>query len=153
LTTFSGDPKLGKSFVTLSIAAAVSRGAPLPDDDPPDRPGSVILLSAEDDPARTIVPRLCAAGADLTRIHILESIIQPGLAAGDRPGVLPTVERLPSLLDHDLAVIEARAARLSDCRLIVVDPVSAYLGGKDDHRNAELRGVLSPLKAMAQRLN
>jgi putative DNA primase/helicase len=67
---------------------------------------------------------------------------------------MPTpIERMPSLLAHDLAVIEARAAQLGDCRLIVVDPVSAYLGGKDDHRNAELRSVLSPLKAMAERLN
>jgi hypothetical protein len=147
LTTLSGDPKLGKSFVTLAIAAAVSRGAPLPGDDPPDRPGSVILLSAEDDPARTIVPRLRAAGADLSRIHILESIIQPGLESDDRRAFgaglstppKPPVERMPSLLDYDLAVIEAKAARLADCRLIVVDPVSAYLGGEDDHRNAELR--------------
>jgi hypothetical protein len=153
LTTFAGDPKLGKSFVTVAMASAVSRGDPLPEGDIPERPGSVILLSAEDDPARTIVPRLRAAGADLSRIHILESIIQPGLESDDRREALPPVERMPSLLDYDLAVIEAKAARLPDCRLIVVDPVSAYLGGKDDHRNAELRSVLSPLKAMAERLN
>ncbi len=153
LTTLSGDPKLGKSLVTLAITAAVTRGAPLPGDEPPDRPGSVILLSAEDDPARTIVPRRRAPGADLSRVHILESIIQPGIESDDRRVVLPPVERLPSLLDYDLALIEAKAARLADCRLIVVDPVSAYLGGKDDHRNAELRSVLSPLKAMAERLD
>jgi hypothetical protein len=153
LTTLSGDPKLGKSLVSLAITASVTRGAPLPGDNPPDRPGSVILLSAEDDPARTIVPRLRAAGADLRRVHILESIIQPGIASDDPREALPPVERMPCLLDHDLAVIEAKAAALGDCRLIVVDPVSAYLGGKDDHRNAELRSVLSPLKAMAERLD
>jgi hypothetical protein len=153
LTTLSGDPKLGKSFVTLSIAASVSRGVPLPGDEPPDRPGSVILLSAEDDPGCTIVPRLKAAGADLSRIHILESIVQPGVPSEDQRQALPPIERMPSLLEYDLAVIEAKASQLGDCRLIIVDPVSAYLGGKDDHRNAELRSVLSPLKAMAERLN
>ncbi len=141
LSLWGGDPKLGKSYATLGLAAAVSRGAPMPHGDVPDGPGSVVLLSAEDDPARVIVPRLKAAGADLSKIHILESIV---LADGS--------EALPSLR-ADVAAIEAAADRLGDCRLIVIDPVSSYLGGTDDHRNAELRGVLSPLKAMAARLN
>ena len=51
----------------------------------------------------------------------------------------------------DIERIGEAAERLGDCKLIVVDPVSAYLGGTDDHRNSELRGVLSPLKAMAER--
>ena len=60
---------------------------------------------------------------------------------------------LPTLLSYDLDAIEAAVARVGNCKMIVVDPVSAYLAGTDDHRNAELRGVLSPLKAMAERLN
>jgi hypothetical protein len=148
LTSFCGDPKLGKSFTTLAITAAVSRGAVLPDGIAPDRPGSVILLSAEDDPARTIKPRLRAAGAILSRIHILESIIVPESREG-----APPLERMPSLLAHDLDVIEAAASQIADLKLIVIDPVSAYLAGTDDHRNTELRSVLSPLKALAERLN
>ena len=98
-------------------------------------------MSAEDDPSRTIIPRLKAAGADLSRVHILESVV---VAGGG--------EALPSLR-ADMAHIAAVADRLGDCRLIVIDPVSAYLGGVDDHRNAEVRGILSPLKQMAERLN
>jgi hypothetical protein len=101
----------------------------------------VILLSAEDDPAGTIRPRLDAAGADLTKIHILESVI---LQDGS--------EALPSLRT-DIAAIEAAAVSLGDCKLIVVDPVSAYLGRVDDSRNSELRSVLFPVKAMAERLD
>jgi hypothetical protein len=141
LSLWAGAPKLGKSLTTTDLATCVSRGAPMPHGDIPDGPASVILMSAEDDPARTIVPRLRAAGANLDKIHILTSVI---LADGS--------EALPSLR-ADMATIEAAAERLGDCRLIVIDPVSAYLGGVDDHRNAELRGVLSPLKAMAERLN
>ncbi len=96
--------------------------------DVPNQPGSTILISAEDDPRRTIVPRLDAAGADRTKVHILESII---LANG--------FETLPSLR-ADVEAITAAAVRLGDCRLIVIDPVSAYLNGVDDHRNAALRG-------------
>ncbi len=98
-------------------------------------------MSAEDDPSRTIIPRLRAAGADLSRVHIFESVV---VAGGG--------EALPSLR-ADMAHIATVADRLGDCRLIVIDPVSAYLGGVDDHRNAEVRGILSPLKKMAERLN
>jgi hypothetical protein len=141
ITMFAGDPKLGKSYVTLGMAAAVSRGVPLPLDERPGQPGSVVLMSAEDDLARTIVPRLTAASADLAKVHILESVI---LANG--------AETLPSLR-ADIDAITAAAAGLGDCRLIVVDPVSAYLKGVDDNRNAALRGTLAPLKTLVERLN
>lgn len=140
LSLFAGDPKLGKSFVTIALAASVSRGAPLPLDGRQRAPGSVVLMSAEDDPARTIVPRLKAAGARLEKVHILEAVrLDDG------------TEALPRLRE-DIERIGEAAAGLGDCRLIVIDPVSAYLGGTDDHRNAELRGVLSPLKRTAERL-
>jgi hypothetical protein len=141
ITMFAGDPKLGKSLVTLAIAAALSRGLPLPQSDSSSLLGSTLLMSAEDDAARTIRRRLTAAGADLAKIHILESVV---LANG--------AEALPSLrLDVD--AIAAATARLGDCRLIVIDPVASYLKGVDDNRNAMLRGVLSPLKTLAERLN
>jgi hypothetical protein len=140
ITMFAGDPKLGKSFVTLVMAAAVSRGLALPRSNLPSRPASTILMSAEDDPARTIAPRLVAAGADLAKIHVIESVI---LANGS--------ETLPSLR-ADVDTISAAAARLGDCRLIVIDPVTAYLKGVDDNRNAMVRGVLSPLRELAERL-
>jgi RecA-family ATPase len=70
ITMFAGDPKLGKSYVSLAMAAALSRGLPLPLSDRPDQPGSTILMSAEDDPTRTIARRLIAAGADLTKVHV-----------------------------------------------------------------------------------
>ena len=56
----------------------------------------------------------------------------------------PRIERLPTLLAYDLDAIEAAVARVDNCKLIVVDPVSAYLAGTDDHRNAELRGCFLP---------
>jgi hypothetical protein len=153
LTLFAGDPKLGKSLAVLSVIAAVSRGGPLPGegaDGPATAPlGSAILLSAEDDPARTIVPRLLASGADLDRVHILSTILEPkfqgfhnGLGAG-----LVARGRMPTLSGDDLEVIERRAAALGDCRLIVFDPISAYLA-----RGADVRRALAPLGDMAIRL-
>ena len=140
MTLFAGDPKLGKSYVTLAMAAALSRGLPLPTGELPNRPGSTILMSAEDDPARTIVPRLSAAGADLAKVHILESVILDNAH-----------EALPSLR-VDVGAITSAATRLGDCRLMVIDPVSAYLKGVDDNRNSALRGVLTPLNKLTARL-
>jgi len=137
---FAGPPKVGKTFVTIAIAAAVSRGAGLPLDEPR-APGSVIILSAEDDPAKTLKPRLRAAGADMSKVHFLKSVL---LEDG--------TEALPSLR-ADLEAIESAARNLGDCKLISIDPISAYLNGVDDHKNAEIRALLYPLNAMAASLN
>jgi putative DNA primase/helicase len=140
LTLFAGDPKLGMSYLTLTLAAAVSRGAPMPGGAVPGGPASVIIMSAEDEPARTIVPRLKAADADLSKIHILESIVM----IDGHPA--------PPNLDTDLPAIEAAIADLGDCRLILIDPITAYLGRVDDHRNSKLRGLLARFGEMAERL-
>jgi len=138
---FAGDPKLGKSFVTADIAAAVSSENSLPFSEQPKSPESVVILSAEDDVSRTIKPRLRAAGADLTNVHVLESVIT---SSG--------VETFPSL-KRDLESIRDAALSLTDCRLIVIDPVTAYLDGVDDYRSTQLRAVLSELKRLAEDLN
>jgi hypothetical protein len=153
LTLFSGDPKLGKSLAALSVVAAVTRGGPLPTGDaegPAMAPrGSAILLSGEDDRARTIVPRLIAAGADLDRVKIIRSMLEPEFRGyGGLTAHVPTCERMPTLAAEDLAAIERKAAELGDCRLIVFDPISAYIG-----RNADVRRALGPLRDMAERLN
>jgi hypothetical protein len=153
LTLFSGDPKLGKSLAALSVLAALSRGGPLPGagGEPAIAPrGSALLLSAEDDPARTIVPRLIAAGADLDHIHLLSTMRDPefGGYSGGPSDYVPGGERMPTLSPDDLRAIERRAADLGDCRMIVFDPVSAYIGGP----GLDVRRVLTPLRLMAERL-
>lgn len=64
LTILAGDPGLGKSLLTLDLAARISKGYKFPDGEEAEI-GDIILISAEDDPADTIRPRLEAAGADL----------------------------------------------------------------------------------------
>jgi RecA-family ATPase len=140
LTMLAGDPKLGKSFVALDMATALSRGLPMPQGGSASRTGSTLLLSAEDAAAETVIARLTTSGANLAEIHLLESVI-----IGNGSEALPR-------LRYDIDVITAAAARFGDCKLIVIDPVSSYLKGVDDHRNAALRGALSPLKTLAERL-
>ena len=144
LTLLCGDPGLGKSFVTLDLAARVSSGRFWPDLPlVPNPVGGVVLLSAEDDLADTIRPRLDAAGADPSRVVALQAVrrMQPG--GGAREDYFDLTEDLPAL--------EAAIRATADCRLVVIDPLTAYLGKTDSHKNAEVRAVLARLFDLAAR--
>lgn len=146
-TLIAGDPGLGKSFLTLDMAARVSTGAAWPDaPDVPTTPGGVVLLSAEDGVADTIRPRLDAAGADVGRIVALQAIRSVGDTRGGGRESARAFD-----LSRDLPALEAAIRSVEGCRLVVIDPVTAYLGGVDSHRNAEIRGLLAPLGAIAER--
>jgi putative DNA primase/helicase len=142
LTLLIGDPGLGKSLLTNDVASRVTRGTLFPDGAACEV-GSVILLSAEDDAADTIRPRLDAAGADVSRAHVLEAV-RVQLTDGS------LIEKTFNL-ETDSAALEAALREYPDVRLIVIDPISAYLGGVDSHSNAEVRGILAPLTALAAR--
>src|SRR5881398_3739736 len=68
LALLDGDPGVGKSLITIDLAARLSRGGPLPDGCVAGRPHLTLLLSAEDGAADTTRPRAEAAGADLDRV-------------------------------------------------------------------------------------
>ncbi|MBK8915695.1 MAG: AAA family ATPase [Phycisphaerales bacterium] len=138
LTMLSGDPGLGKSLLALDLAARLSAGKPWPDgaENMHDR-SSVVLLSAEDDPGDTLRPRLDAAGADASRINVLTAVVrQDGTDAHFD-------------FSADLATLREAIVETPGCRLVIIDPISAYLGATDSHSNAEVRGVLAPLGALA----
>ncbi len=151
LTLLAGDPGLGKSLLTLDMAARISRGTPWPDAlDVTNDVGGVVLLSAEDDVADTIRPRLDAAGADVARINLLSAVrrLPPFDAHRDAP---PDPVEAMFDLTRDLPALETAIEATPDCRLVVIDPITAYLGGTDSHKNAELRGLLAPLSDLAGR--
>jgi RecA-family ATPase len=130
-TLLVGDPGLSKSTMVCDVVARVTRHREWPCSDATTIDGDVLMLSAEDDVADTLRPRLEAAGADLNRVHFLESIIV---------GTKGTVQRhsWPSLVEHIGALTEWLQAH-SALRLLVVDPLAAYLTGADTHKQAEVR--------------
>ncbi len=140
LTLVDGDPGLGKSLITLDLAARVSRGWSMPDGAGATDPAGVVLLGAEDDLADTIRPRLDAAGADVTRIGALTGVRRT-LESGAVTLDVPTVGDLEALRD---AIARVHAA------LVVIDPLMAYLpGAVDSHRDQDVRRSLAPLAALA----
>lgn len=139
LTIPDGDPGLGKSLLGLDLAARVTTARPLPAGTHGDlaAPAGVVILSAEDDKADTIRPRAEAAGADLTRIVTLDAVVA---TADDTP-------RPATLLDLD--AIRTAIAQV-DAKLVIIDPLMAYLPGKvDAHRDQDVRRSLAPLAALA----
>lgn len=144
LSLLVGRPGEGKSFATLDWAARVSTGRDWPDGSSCES-GSVLLVSAEDDPGDTIRPRLDAHDADPHRIYLLK-----GVYAKDKQGKL--IEGAFTLVN--IETLRQALDTIGDVRLIVIDPIGSYMGGKvDAHRDNEVRGVLAPLAALAQEKN
>jgi hypothetical protein len=146
VTIIAGNPGLGKSQITASIAAVVTNGGRWPVDREPCVPGGVIFLNAEDDPADTLRPRLEAAGADLRRVHFVDGVIVGYAGDGSRG-------QRPFSIEEDLKALDSTLSQLQDVALVVIDPITAYLGHIDSHKNAEVRGLLAPLSELAARHN
>src|SRR5438132_3199004 len=117
LTLIDGDPSLGKSLLTLDLAARLTTARPLPDGYVPPEPLSVVLVGHEDGLRDTVLPRLKAAGADLHRVHVFASRARDGVWSG-----LPTFPDDCDLLKE--TVVETSA------RLIVLDPLMALLSAR-----------------------
>jgi putative DNA primase/helicase len=142
LTLFSGNPDLGKSLVTLDIAGRATTGRDWPDGKNSTPPCDVLILTAEDDPKDTIVPRLMACEADRQKVHFLISTIfrtgKRGQAARD------------FALDTDVQLLNQHLQQHPETRVVIIDPISNYLGGASINKEQEVRRVLSPLaKVMA----
>ena len=139
-TCFAGEPGTGKSQLATDIEARITMGAEWPCGEGRAPQGSIIILSAEDGEADTIVPRLLAAGADLGRVHIISAVR------------IEDKGRRSFNLRADLDLLERKIVELGDVGLIRIDPISSYLGKTDSYNNAEVRGVLEPIAEMAERM-
>jgi hypothetical protein len=129
------------------MAARLSTGTPWPDSpDSPQKPRSIVLLSAEDDIGDTIVPRLRAARADLARIAVLRGV-RSAFERGEDGQPL----RTPFSLDRDVRELERAIETMGDVGMVVIDPITAYAGRADTHNNAEVRALLAPLAELAMR--
>jgi len=134
LHVLAGAPGTGKTTLAMDVAACVSAGRALPTGWRP-TPGNVLIWSGEDDPADTLVPRLIAAGADLTRIRFVGEVRDAG-------------ERHPFDPARDVQLLSGALTNFRGVALLIVDPlVSAIVG--DSHKNAEVRRGLAPLVELA----
>jgi putative DNA primase/helicase len=137
-----GLPDEGKGQILCYVAAQVTTGGEWPCDEGVAPLGNVILLTAEDDPSDTVVPRLAAAGANLDRIEIVKMVRAENKT------------RMFSLVT-DLDLLRQKIIEVGNVRVVQIDPITAYLGhGKmDSFRTTDVRAVLGPLVELAAELD
>ena len=130
LSVLQGNPGEGKTYFAMNLAAACTNGKLLPNMERME-PFNVIYQTAEDGLGDTVKPRLIEAGADLDRVLVIDdSDVQ--LTLSD--------ERI------EKAIIENNA------RLVIIDPIQAYLGADVDMNRAnEVRPIFMRLGQVAQR--
>jgi len=139
VTGLQGNPGGGKSQVTCYIAAKVTTGGAFIDGTAAPQ-GSVIFITCEDEPADTIVPRLMAAGADLSKVKILRWTIQK-----DKQG---KKQKVTFNLTEHAQHVRSMIRQLGDVRLIIIDPVSAFMGKADTHKNSDVRAGFAELQVV-----
>lgn len=131
MTIVQGDPGDGKSTLVLNIAAKLSRGERLESEMNIDKPVNVIYQTAEDGLADTVKPRLEQAGADCSRISIIDES-----------------EKSLSMIDERIE----KAIIATGAGLLILDPIQAYLGGGTDMNRAnEARELTKRLGGIAER--
>lgn len=128
ITLLEGRPGLGKSFLCCSIAAGVTMGKGLPGQGTM-KPGNVLFLSAEDDLADTLVPRIQPMGANLSRIFSVTT---------------------PFRMDpQGMGLLKASLVKFHPS-LVIFDPLFAYFGSRVSINQAnETRALMWPLSEMA----
>lgn len=148
LTIAIGDPGEGKGLISADLAARVTRGVALPGD--PEQaiePGTVVVLSGEDNPETVLRPRYEAAGADLERVVLVQGKIvlhQPkdgeeSAEQRDEPIFLTDLEPLRKVLGEHSP------------RLLLIDPLQQYLNPETDSRRAnQTRPILEALMKLAR---
>lgn len=146
-TIIAGFPDLGKSQMMLAIAAVVSNGGTWPDDDTPTEQGTCIIMSSEDDAADTLKPRLVAAGANMDRVIIMQSMVK--LVQEGKKTI--RVFNIEDDLREIEKVIQDLKRKGETVRFVGFDPIGAYFGGgkknkADVHKNSDMRALLTPLK-------
>lgn len=138
-TVLDGDPSLGKSTIGFDLVGRITSCRPMPDGQALRKPEVCLIVTAEDDLATTVRPRLRAAGADLDRVVTLA--LERDRAGNPVPFQVP--DDIPRL---------AAAIRTSKARFVMIDPVMAVMSERIQTGNdASVRKAMSPLTELARR--
>jgi RecA-family ATPase len=135
LHILAGQAGAGKTGCSIFMAATISRGGCWPDGTVAPS-GNVVIWSSEDGLADTIIPRLMAAGANMTRVHVLTGTEENGRQRTFNP-------------ETDLERLMQAVMSIGNVNLIIIDPILQVVAG-DSLKNAEVRRALAPLVAFAE---
>ncbi len=140
VTVTAGVPGDGKSLSGEDIAARMSIGAKLPCGDGSFERANVLLLTAEDDPADTIRPRLDVAGADCAAIELIQGAYHFDAQTGIRGlSAVSLIDDLPAIEDRIIAV---------KAKLLIIDPLTSF-ATSDTNKTADMRRLFDSIAQMA----
>lgn len=129
LTLLAGNPGQGKSFLTHWLAASISQGKDLPQDTQKLEPQNVLIINAEDEPGQ-IRQRIEANGGDLSKILFYD---------GDFS--LDKIDKIQPIINQ------------YEIKLLILDPLNAFLGRVNYNLDTEVRQALSPLVSLTKQKN
>jgi KaiC/GvpD/RAD55 family RecA-like ATPase len=142
VTVLAGVPGDGKSLSTIDTVARISAGRSWPVGNGQFDVAPVLLLTAEDDVADTIKPRLDMAGADCEKVELIEGVHCVDAATGER-----TLELVS--LTQNLPAIERKITELG-AHLLVIDPLTSF-ADSDTNKTSPMRRLLDGIAQMAAR--
>ena len=138
LHILAGTPGQGKTSIALAAIATLTSGGRWPDGTRCEA-GNALIWSGEDDFSDTLMPRLIAMGADVSRVYFVK-------------GARISGEVLPFDPARDMVQLTEAALKIGNVKLLLVDPVVSAVAG-DSHKNTEVRRALQPLVDLASHLD
>lgn len=141
VTLLVGDQEMGKSFFALDLAARLTRGESIPPAPPlDDGPGSVLILEGDDESDDTLYPRLDGVGARLEKVYSLTVDGPRNIGRG-----LPQIS-----LAESVECVRDATRRIGDCRLIIIDPITAFIDGMSANSHDAVRRLFARLTLIAK---
>ncbi len=138
LAVLAGQAGTGKTTICIKLAATISKGGEFPDGTSSPI-GSILVWSGEDGIEDTLVPRLMAADADLSKIHFLNDVIDNFEMRSFNPAI-------------DMQNLLIQASSIPDLALLIIDPIVNAVAG-DGNSNNIVRKALQPIVDFAAKRN
>lgn len=131
----AGAPGSGKTTLAMEMAAVISRGGEWPDGTRAPV-GKVLIWTGEDSLEHTLIPRLIAASANRSNVHIIH-----GVSVAERNRVFDPASDLP--------ILQEQIGRLGSVKMVILDPIVSAVTA-DSHKNTEVRRGLQPVGDLAR---
>lgn len=141
LTGLNSLEGIGKTHVAADMTARVTGGIPWPDTPNTRNPkGDVILYSREEHLTKTTLPRLIAMGADVSRVHVVQTVKSKD------------ADDSMFELEYNIPELDRLMAQLPKTRLVIFDPITQYVAG-NENSNHDIQRALDKLNSFAERHN
>ncbi len=140
-TLFVGEGGIGKSLLLLELASKVSTGEEFKacGESVQFQQGKVIIMSAEDDFEYQLKPKLMAAEADTSQIEIIKLMRDANSKK----------RKFVDLLEH-LSLLEDKIVQMGNVKMVIIDPVSYFIGKLKDHINVEVANFIDSINRLAK---